>query len=199
MQSGHAHIFPQSTSLCTTNTLCEDTPGEGDVHSTFQGPKCTYQILSRRSHDADLSIYTLRHGGEDFEAQVFTKCNLPAKLYKSRKKRIRRLRRSANFIEEFESDEGRIIVMSIPADGIERRGEGKQAAANEEAQHDLSVSNYPPLCLPQGGKTKSQTADGWSGSVPVSFAAAASSSRQPSGNTDTFGGHETSNGRWKVL
>ena len=134
----------------------------------------------------DLSIYAVRRDGEDFEAQAFTKCPLPSKVHLSRKRRIQRLRRSANFVEDFESDEGRIIVLSIPADGIERHWKGQPVAANKETHQDLSVKNYPPLCLPQGNKSKSQVAEVWSGNPSMSFAAATSAFRQPSNTRDTF-------------
>ncbi|KAK7959637.1 uncharacterized protein PG986_004491 [Apiospora aurea] len=55
------------------------------------------------------------------EAQAFWKHGkLPPKLYESRKRRIRRLRHSRNFVEDVEDEGLRVVVCRSPSEGIER-------------------------------------------------------------------------------
>lgn len=122
----------------------------------------------------DLSIYKVYHGGEHFEAQVFEKRRLPMKVYLSRKRRIQRLKRSANFIDDIDWDNARIIISRIPFDGIERHQKGQLVASEVETSHDLSASSYPPLCSSHVKSVESPNWNVWSGGTRPSFAEAAS-------------------------
>ncbi|KAI0098034.1 hypothetical protein GGR51DRAFT_438265 [Nemania sp. FL0031] len=93
----------------TTNIPFEDYVGKA-----LQGKRQKYHIKPRCWDDGDLVVFpAVSHSGEVFEAQFFKKSLLPRKLYLSRKRRIQRLKRSANFMDELNQEDVRILVSRV--------------------------------------------------------------------------------------
>jgi hypothetical protein len=76
-----------------------------------------------------------------YEAQAFEHCPLPEKLYLARKRRIKRLQRSKNIIDEFEQNEAKILVSRISGGGLERHRKSEECRAR-----DCSRENKPSRC-----------------------------------------------------
>ncbi|KAI1390925.1 uncharacterized protein F4822DRAFT_167118 [Hypoxylon trugodes] len=133
-------------SLSAARTM--NLPYQDHSDSKLKGYEHTYDIGARIWRDKDLSVYVAHYQKDYFEAQAFEKYRLPPKVYLARKRRIQRLKRSINFVEEIESDESKFIISRIPVDGIERHGRGQSAVRETGTNHDLSAENYPPLCTP---------------------------------------------------
>ncbi|KAI1481232.1 hypothetical protein F4774DRAFT_374716 [Daldinia eschscholtzii] len=144
-------------------------------NSKFEGQKYTFDIIRQYWGDGDLSVYVVHHGGQLFEAQVFAKSRLPFKIYLSRKRRIQRLRRSDNYVDELESDYAKIIISCIPADGIMRHCKTPLTAINEGIIQDLSADSYPPLCPSTGASVQNYLEGTCLCNHPRSFAEVASS------------------------
>ncbi|KAK7911921.1 hypothetical protein PG985_014402 [Apiospora marii] len=74
------------------------------------------------------------------EAQAFWKHQeLPPKLYESRKRRIRRLKNSRNFVDDLENEKLRVVVCCSPSEGIERH------CRQEEPLQAFQDADFPGL------------------------------------------------------
>ena len=165
-------------SLCRPNiswsALSSDNLSDKNCISfTFGGPGRTYRIKSRCWNDIGLSIYVVRRGDQEFEAQAFTKCRLPLKVYLSRKTKIQRLKSSMHLEDDLEVGRARIMILKMPAGGTERhqRSEDKAPKSGTPGpgvHHDLSTKSYPLLSNTNAIKTIS------SGRAHQSFSEAAS-------------------------
>ncbi|KAI1453918.1 hypothetical protein F4805DRAFT_441846 [Annulohypoxylon moriforme] len=162
---------PQITPPSTMDILCQNL----EVPNP-EGQQRTYEIITQHSDFGDFSIYVVRYEGTYLEAQVFTQCRLPLKMYLSRKRRVQRLRRSVNFFDEFEKDGVRFFVSRIPEDGIEKHQKAQRVEMAVELNHDLSTENYPPLCSSNRNLTGNRMESICYGTTHPSFAAVASSS-----------------------
>ncbi|OTB06580.1 hypothetical protein M426DRAFT_9359 [Hypoxylon sp. CI-4A] len=155
-------------------------PYENYIRAALRGNKFTYLILSRCFEDKDLLVYhVVNLDDEQCEAQVFIKRDRPRdKLYMSRKRRIQRLKRSANLIEEFELNEATVFVSRIPEQGIERHHHCQLAKENMGEWQEFSEKQFPPLRSPSDDQTGVDNQDSWDGCGRPSYAEAASLPRR---------------------
>ncbi|KAI1121393.1 hypothetical protein F5Y10DRAFT_272142 [Nemania abortiva] len=98
----------------TIQTDTANIPFEDYVGRFLQGQRRKYHIKPRCWDDGDLVVFlAVSHDGELCEAQFFKKGPLPRKLYLSRKRRIQRLKRSANFMDDVNQEDVRILVSRV--------------------------------------------------------------------------------------
>lgn len=115
----------------------------------------SYQLISCTWNTGDLVVFSVivldAHPeyadlrDRPLEAQAFWKHHeLPPKLYESRKRRIRRLRNSRNFVDDFENERLRVVVCQSPNEGIGRHCK-QQGAQSEEPSLGFRDADFPPL------------------------------------------------------
>ncbi|KAK8062483.1 hypothetical protein PG997_014580 [Apiospora hydei] len=115
--------------------------------------KCSrgYQVVSRAWDTGDLVVLSVavldahpeyaNLRNRPLEAQAFWKHReLPPKLYESRKRRIRRLRNSRNFVDDFENEGLLVVVCRSPSEGIERH-----CKQQEEPALEFQDTDFPAL------------------------------------------------------
>ncbi|KAI3324796.1 hypothetical protein HD806DRAFT_543402 [Xylariaceae sp. AK1471] len=133
-----------------------NAPFDSYVGRTLQGHQDKYHIKPSCWDDGDLVVYpAVSHNGELCEAQFFKKCQLPTKLYLSRKRRIQRLKRSKNLMDELDHGDVRIFVSRV-SEGIARtRNCWKCLLMNRGAgmQYNFSIKDFPRLCSAAGKYT----------------------------------------------
>ncbi|KAI0530447.1 hypothetical protein GGR58DRAFT_493414 [Xylaria digitata] len=89
-------------------------PFENYVGRSLQGRQHEYQIKPRCWDDGDLVVFpAVSQDGYLCEAQFFKKCPLPRKLYLLRKRRIQRLKRSTNLMDELDQEDVKILVSRV--------------------------------------------------------------------------------------
>jgi hypothetical protein len=97
-----------------------------------------YQITFQWPKKDHVGVYSVTSfcTGESFTARAFELCPLPDKLHMSSKKRVRRLRRSDKFEDEFRLGRSRFLISRLPAQENEKtphrlcNGSGNGATAN---------------------------------------------------------------------
>ncbi|KAK6205724.1 hypothetical protein LQW54_008304 [Pestalotiopsis sp. IQ-011] len=143
---------------------------EDYVGSVLKGQQHTYHIQPHCWGDGDLVIVPVTHDGELFEAQFFAKCQLPKQLYRSRKRRIQRLRRSEeNFMEELDEDGFKILISRTSPQVFDRKYFCRQCplllennARANEMHFNVLEEVFPSLC-------SSSSASSSSSSTPISL------------------------------
>ncbi|KAI3328395.1 hypothetical protein F4824DRAFT_517488 [Ustulina deusta] len=152
---GLSEGYPQNRNPNDSGELsgCETVATSFDdyVGKSLQGKQREYHIKPSCWNDGDLIVFpAISDKGESCEGQFFKKCELPRKLYLARKRRIQRLRRSNNFMDELDLEGVKIIVSRVPKDtyahSIQKRPESTK-------HYTYSIEEFPPLCPDRGAHT----------------------------------------------
>ncbi|KAI0441360.1 hypothetical protein F4803DRAFT_563162 [Xylaria telfairii] len=97
------------------NTMGIGSQFEEYVSRALHSEPYEYHIKPSCLDDGDLVVFpAISQDGTLCEAQCFKKCKLSDKLYLSRKRRIQRLKKSSNLMDEVDQKEVRIIVSRVP-------------------------------------------------------------------------------------
>lgn len=133
-----------------------------------------YRILFLWTNKEHLGIYTVTSwDGVSFEAQAFELCQLPDKLYLSRKRRLRRLKQSGNCTDDFKQGQSRYLISTASSQGAHHQGDKSRPTRKPE---NFSEHQFPSLG-PSDEYDNSQVMD-WapSNKRPKTYAEAASKS-----------------------
>lgn len=149
------------------------------VDSDLQGGHHNYRIQSPYRDEGDLVVFCALslddnendenyndNDHEQLKAQIFSKCRLPPKLYLSRKRRIQRLKKSANLVAELDQEDVKIFL-SRPLMDVETG-----------ARYNYSDEDFPPLHKSCEKHAPDRLQSSELCNTPISFAAAASVLRQ---------------------
>ncbi|TRX93429.1 hypothetical protein FHL15_005704 [Xylaria flabelliformis] len=117
------------------------------VSRALQKEEHRYDIKASCLDDGDLVIFSaISNDGTLCEAQCFKKCKLPDKLYLSRKRRIHRLRKSGNLMDEVNQKEVRILVSRVPEDTTRSCRKCPTMDTENKIQYTYSIKEFPSLC-----------------------------------------------------
>ncbi|KAK5636193.1 hypothetical protein RRF57_011905 [Xylaria bambusicola] len=84
------------------------------IGEPLQGNQRKYYIERSCWDDGDLVIFpAISDKGERCQGQFFKTCELPRKLYLARRRRIQRLRKSQNFMDEINGEGVKILVSRV--------------------------------------------------------------------------------------
>ncbi|KAI0543491.1 hypothetical protein F4679DRAFT_106220 [Xylaria curta] len=129
------------------DTIGVGTQFEKIVSKALQNEEHKYDIKASCLDDGDLVIFpAISNDGTLCEAQCFKKCKLPDKLYLSRKRRIQRLRKSGNLVDEVNQKEVRILVSRIPENAPRNCQRYPIMDTEAETRYTYSIKEFPPLC-----------------------------------------------------
>ncbi|KAI1174525.1 hypothetical protein F4777DRAFT_553466 [Nemania sp. FL0916] len=141
------HPSLQNT-LETTNLQRSGLHSERYLNTILKGQVHQYRIQRCLRDEGDLRILSVirDHDKQPCEAQLFQKCQLPEKLYLSRKRRIQRLKRSSNFMDYMDQDNHRVLVTRVSEDKLLEKD---SVMSNEDstAHYSFCPDEFPPLGL----------------------------------------------------
>ncbi|GAP83020.1 hypothetical protein SAMD00023353_0400090 [Rosellinia necatrix] len=119
---------------------------ENYVGNALRGQRNEYHIRPSCLDKGDLVVFpAIAHDGAVCEAQFFDKCRLPRKLYQARKRRIQRLKKSRNLLDEVDHDDVKIIVSRVPESSCQNCRNCRLAGTVAAPQHRYSANEFPAL------------------------------------------------------
>ncbi|KAI8946975.1 hypothetical protein F4801DRAFT_30154 [Xylaria longipes] len=117
------------------------------VSNVLQGENNKYYIKPSCLDDGDLVVFpAISHDDTLCEAQCFKKYRLPDKLYLARKRRIQRLKKSSNLMDEVNQKNIRIIVSRVPEGNPRNCQERLLMDTEAKNQYTCHIQEFPPLC-----------------------------------------------------
>lgn len=103
-----------------------------------------YRITFLWTNKEHLGIYTVTSwDGVSFEAQAFELCQLPDKLYLSRKRRLRRLKQSGHCTDDFKQGQSRYLISTASSPGAHHEAADKGRPTRKP--ENLSAHQFPSL------------------------------------------------------
>ncbi|KAJ2980647.1 hypothetical protein NUW58_g6888 [Xylaria curta] len=144
---GQLQYRAPSDSLRPVHCDAMGTPFEEIVRSALRSQAHRYYIKPSSLDEGDLVVFpAISYDGALCEAQCFKKCELPRKLYLSRKRRIQRLQRSSNLMHELDEKDVKILVSRVPKNNAPIGSAMKNSYA-------YSTEKFPPLHYNDAGGT----------------------------------------------
>ncbi|KIN08811.1 hypothetical protein OIDMADRAFT_48652 [Oidiodendron maius Zn] len=120
-------------------------PYENFVGSVLGG---RFQLQYLQYQEDHLDIYSVESlSGLWFEAQAFSLCSLPSKLLQARKRRMKRIHQSRNFVCEIEQAGKRFLILDVERSEAEWRNltHKTEGHISDSMSHESCFVDFPDL------------------------------------------------------
>ena len=129
-------------------------PYENFVGSVLGG---RFQLQYLQYQEDHLDIYSVESlSGLWFEAQAFSLCSLPSKLLQARKRRMKRIHQSRNFVCEIEQAGKRFLILDVERSEAEWRNltHKTDGHISDSMSHESCFADFPDLA---GARRRSES------------------------------------------